>query len=531
MGTDNYKIKIILFSVLAIGIIAIACIFALSGGQKKKPGGNDKENRDPEVQGKTEQQGILMMLEEIDLDSSSITAIDLESGEEHSYIFTGGSDIRTKNNRVISATLLKKGNIARITADEDGKLKTLIGSDEVWAYKFIRNLKIDESVRKMETGNSVYRFGNVLKVLNDNEFVPLDSIETYEMDMVDIYGIDNVVYLIKVETGHGYLEVKNADLFYGGTLVYDTGKSCEITEDLRLMLSEGEHRVIFESGVDSVSPGMTVKISNNEETVIDLGQYGPEAPDVAEVVFKISPVGSLLYIDGVQTDWQDQWPEQVALGYHEIEVVLGGYTDYKGSIEVGPEGLTKTITLSKAPVIDEDDLIYDDFEEDEADPSEKYETDNLGNNAGNGNSGTASDDADLSEYSGIDIPDNTSVGEDDGDIETIDGDRPDGDTENNTGNNTGTIDITGDTGDDSELQDTRATFGEMTVFCTDGTEIYIDDVYKGRIAGESLTIPKPIGTIELKLVKQGYVTKKYTLTMDSEEESSIFRFPAMTPEG
>ena len=51
-----------------------------------------------------------------------------------------------------------------------------------------------------------------------------------------------------------------------------------------------------------------------------------------------------------------------------------------------------------------------------------------------------------------------------------------------------------------------------------------------RITNGSLTIPKPVGTIELKLVKEGYVTKKYTLTMDTEEENSIFRFPEMTPE-
>ena len=58
----------------------------------------------------------------------------------------------------------------------------------------------------------------------------------------------------------------------------------------------------------------------------------------------------------------------------------------------------------------------------------------------------------------------------------------------------------------------------------------INDAYKGRITNGSLTIPKPVGTIELKLVKEGYVTKKYTLTMDTEEENSIFRFPEMTPE-
>ena len=70
--------------------------------------------------------------------------------------------------------------------------------------------------------------------------------------------------------------------------------------------------------------------------------------------------------------------------------------------------------------------------------------------------------------------------------------------------------------------------GKMTVYSTDGASVYVDGVYKGDISGGSLTFDKPSGTISLELKKSGYVTKKYTLTMDDDEEEQVFRFPEMT---
>lgn len=516
MGNNNYKKIIILLSVLAVGIITITVILALKddGGYKPKGG---KQNPTASAVPDAPQPGTLMMLTGIDLDSSAIYAVELESGEEHAYIFTGGSDIRTKSNRVISAAMLKKGNIARIQADDEGKIKTLIGSDEVWTYKNNSNLRIYPETGRIDMGSNTYRFGSAMKVLNDGEFVSVDSLEMDGTDMVDIYGIDNFIYLIKVVSGHGYLTLTNNEDFLGGTIYYGIGKSADVTENLKVMLSEGEHEITVEN--NGCTATAVIKISNNEETAFDLEGYGPEPVEYGEVSFKIIPDGSLLYIDGVRTNYNE--PVSLTLGFHEIEAELGGYTGYKGSITVGTEGLSKSIALSPAPVQVSDDILYDD--PDDEDFFEDPEDDNEG-------SDTATDNW-SSNVGYTDIPDNTSNGPDDEDIEVVDGDRPSGGSSNNSGktNNDGSGNITV-TGDNGDVDDENGTYGEMTIYCSENTQIYINDAYKGRITNGSLTIPKPVGTIELKLVKEGYVTKKYTLTMDTEEENSIFRFPEMTPE-
>lgn len=228
MGNNNYKKIIILLSVLAVGIITITVILALKDGSGDKPKGG-KQNPTASVAPDAPQPGTLMMLTGIDLDSSAIYAVELKSGEEHAYIFTGGSDIRTKSNRVISAAMLKKGNIARIQADDEGKIKTLIGSDEVWTYKNNSNLRIYPETGRIDMGSNTYRFGSAMKVLNDGEFVSVDSLEMDGTDMVDIYGIDNFIYLIKVVSGHGYLTLTNNEDFLGGTIYYGIGKSADVT--------------------------------------------------------------------------------------------------------------------------------------------------------------------------------------------------------------------------------------------------------------------------------------------------------------
>ena len=528
---ERYKKLIILFSLLAVGIIVISVIFALKDDTKK--GGKDK-NTGNENSGNVVKDinGTLMMLTNVDLDSSNISMFELETGEEHTVVFTGGSDIRTKNMRVISAAYLQKGNIALVDFDENDRLISLIGSDRVWTYKNINKIKIDTELGRMELGGNVYRLANNYKVLNEGDFVPLDSLALNGTDMINLYGIDNNVYLIKVSSGHGYLVLDNYDDFLEGNIYYGMGKCETVTENLRLMLPEGEQEITVQK--DGETANAVVRIVNNEETCFDLEGYGPDIVEYREVTFNILPQGSLLYIDGVKTDYQK--PVSVTQGFHQIEVELGGYNSYKGSIEADTDGMVKNISLSPQPTAVPDDILYEDFNESENGIEDGSSEDNSSGNGSNDTVTTGTPGID--DVSAIDIPDNTSVSSEDGEIEVIDGDKSDDSQENSQGNghsgsSSDNITIVGDNDREDEsgdVRDSKQYSGDMTIYCSEGTEIYIDDIYKGRVSNGSLTTPKPIGTIELKLVKKGYVTKRYTLTMDAEEESSVFKFPDMTPE-
>jgi len=566
MSTDNYKKILILCAVLAVGIIGVSVIFALKNDEPKthktQTGKEQSGELTPEEPEKQE-----VMIKAINLDASVITVEYLSDGQEASYIFTGGSDIRTKTGRNISAAMLSPGNIVKISTDENGKLLSLYGHDRVWSYKNVERMKIYTDPKKIEVGSAVYRYDR-LNVLNDEEFVSVDSILPDGTDIFDLYGIDDRILLIKVSTGHGYLTLQNEGDFIGGTIHYGVGKSAEVTENLNITLREGDYDITVENNGNEARA--TVRIKNTETTSFDLDGYGPEPVVYGEVVFKIDPAGSDLYIDGVKTDYKD--PVKLIPGTHEIEAVLGGYNSYKGAIDVDAEGCTKQIKLSPAPQEKPEDIVYE-----ETNGGENSVTPPVNNGSNVGEpirDGT--DNADLSEYSNVDIPGSTSDDGDNGKIEVIDGDKqsslnsginggnpennnngkdkpggisivvsgdgededgneeaPDnqdlgkeengnnGSGENGNGNDAA---VPGDTDRNSEST------GRLVIRTSDGAGIYINGEYKGTVKNGELKVEKPPGVIELELKKDGYVTKKYTITLDDEEEEEVYRFPEMTPE-
>jgi len=539
MSTGNYKKIIILCFCLALGIIVVSVIFALKKDDGKKTGKKDSGTvtqipfDDKNI---TETEAIIT---DIDLDASEITVEPLTGGESLTLFYTGGSDMKTKTGRIISAAVLSRGNIVRIGYEED-RLVYLYGHDGVWSYKNAVNISLDVGIGKIEVGTDVYRFGENMKVLNNKEFTGTESLLLNGTDMVDLYGLGDKVYLIRVSAGHGYLTLTGAEDFMGGTVSYGLGKSAAVTEDLKLTLREGDYDITVEN--NGCTAEATVRIRNGETTAFDLTGYGPEPIEYCSVTFKITPEESDLYIDGVKHLHNN--PIDIPYGYHEIEVALGGYTTYKGSIEAGSEESVKRIALSPRPEEPDEDIIYEDAGasgENEnvagnVSPTPAADNNNTSPDTGKDNdkSGTVTD------YPDVDIPDSTTDTGDNGKLEVIDGDGDDSqgsDTgdDNSSGNGDDAKDAD-DTGDDNssgngdDAQDNAQNSGRMILFCSEGAKVYVNGVYKGTVTDGSLELSKPSGTFELELKKDGYVTKKYTLTTDPGEEEETFKFPALTPE-
>lgn len=494
-GKSDYKKIMILCAILAVGIIIISVIFALKSDEKEGHGTQKPADGTGITAAPEEQPALTCMILDVDLDSSTITLKNLQNGEKTELIYTGGSDIRTKSGRLVSAAMLKKGNIAKVKTGDDGKLLSLTGADDVWTYKNVENLKMYDDPGKIEVGSSIYHMDDFLEVLNGEQFTGKETLLTDGTDILDLYGIGDRVYLIKVNTGHGYLKLENTESFEGGSIYYGLGRSDVVDDDLRLTLREGDYAITIVK--DDLTAEATIRIKRDEDTCFDLLPFSPEPVEYGEVKLSISPKESELYIDGVKTD--NDGTLSLPVGVHDIEVSLGGYNSYKGTIDVGTAGVTKSISLSEAPEDVPDDIIYE-----ETVPETVTVTEAVTITPKPVAPDIIPDDSTLPADS--DIPDSTSDDGNDGNIEVVDG----------------------DTGVPAVTPVSSTGYGKITVYSTEGASVYVDGVYKGDISGGSLTFDKPSGTISLELKKSGYVTKKYTLTMDDDEEEQIFRFPEMT---
>ena len=66
----------------------------------------------------------------------------------------------------------------------------------------------------------------------------------------------------------------------------------------------------------------------------------------------------------------------------------------------------------------------------------------------------------------------------------------------------------------------------LTISCTEGTLVYVDGSYIGKIKNGTLVTKKYTGNHTIKLVLSGYGTKTYTIDLDDDGENAVLKFPA-----
>lgn len=337
----------------------------------------------------------------------------------------------------------------------------------------MKNVDVYKGVRNLVNERDIRRMsiGDAIYRYDDSLLVLNDgyfvSPDTlYKTDILSVYSIDGFVYMLKVTTGHGYLRLANDSAFTGGTLFVGTGLTVQITDGMLLTLQEGTYPITAENG--SLKGTGTLLISRDKTAVFDLAPFSPEPVEYCNVTFTIDPGFANLYVDGILTSYTN--PVPISYGEHYIEAVLSGYVTYEGLLYTSKPKASVAISLSAAPVPADEDILYD--------PDSPT---------------TAPEPAEDDPFA--DIPDNT----------------------------------TDDTPSPTSVSGTSEDLS-LIIHCTEGTAVYINDVYKGTISNGSLILDKPVGTISLRLTLEGYITRNYTVSLDDDGEDAEFTFPAMVKE-
>ncbi len=496
---SNYKIPIFAAGAVFLLIIALSVGYILSGaGDKNKPKPTDAPayaTDHPTITAEPVAGSFDAIIADVDPDNSMIVLVRLGSKDFEEFIYTGATDIRTSYNKPVTASLLRPGDFVTVSYSGENRLTKLIGMSNVDVYKGVKNLRTEPDIMRMSIGDAVYRYDDSLLILNDGYFVGQETL--YKSDVLSVYSIDGFVYLIKVTTGHGYLKLANDSSFIGGSLFVGTGMTVQIEKDMLLTLSEGTYAVTAKNG--ELKGSATMLVSRDKTAVFDLAPYSPEPVEYSNIMFSITPVYANLYIDGVLTDHSA--PVPVSYGEHYVEVMLTGYTTYEGILTASKPSAALSISLSAAPVVSvNDDLMYD---------SNAYMTE----------APAATGDP----YG--DIPDNTTDPDSD-DYPVISGLPTTAPVDTPTDIPT---DAPTDTPTEAPVK-TDSGDEKLIIHCTEGTAVYINDVFKGTISGGVLTLPKPSGEFSVRLTLEGYITRHYTVSVDNDGEDAEFTFPNMVKE-
>lgn len=518
---DNYRILIPVLAVLILLAIGISVYFVLHDDDAPKSTSvTDVTDTDKSGADTRDSSSFDAIITGIDLDSLSITLTRLGENQFEEYFYNGATQILTKYDRQVTATLLKPGDFVSIEFGDNNLLTKVSALKDIDVYEKILSPVIEADPMRITIADEVYRYDDNLLILNDGYFVGLDTLVS--TDILTAYSRDGFVYLLKVFSGHGYLSLSHATGFLGGTISITHEGDFEITTDFVRTLPEGEYNVRVSNGEDSGSE--TVLISRDKTSILDLSAFLPDGSEFGVITLSLTPEDSFVYIDGVMKDTSA--PISVAYGEHRIDVIADGYTSYEGPLTISKPSSTLNISLPVAPAGDSitgiDDSGYaSDENPDGPDSSPVSGSDStLHNQTASPGIQTVTEDPD--------IPDSTSDMTGDSYV-APDGEDPDEGADSGNLDEDSTTDYSGEgnTGNVSSGSDDL----QMIIYCTDGSAVYINDVYKGTIADGRLSFKKPDGTVSVRIVKEGYVTKYYTVSVEDDGENAEYRFPAMVPAG
>lgn len=515
----------IIFGVLIIGSILFSVLW--NGGSKPsgKPAESSVQDFNPDTYSSSSSDssarsgvtagavnyhtGIIKQFAE---DLSTVTIGEIGTGAEITGTFSGGTDITNSFGKKTTAAMLRIGDMVDIGIGQDAVLASVRVSTSTWTYKGIFNLTIDPDLKKITISDTIYRYDDSLLILSNNEFVDMSQMS--RLDVFDVCGIDNYIYLIKVASGHGVLKLQNIDAFLDGTLIIDDNEHHFITADsTEYTLSEGNHRVEITSGPLKVSE--TIRIDNRGTTNLDLLPYTPEPEKYCSVTFRIEPYGAMLSIDGQQRSYGD--PVSLPYGDHEISVTMSSYKPYFGTLSVSTETTVFSIALSydasSYTIPSGSDETADASGTSTYDPSAQAGSSSQSGATASQNGNASSQTDAAASQTGNDTTD-ISAGNSDG------AEQGGSDSENSED-----VSFSGSSG--GILVTSTDKF--LVISGSDGCAVFVEDKYQGILENGTLIIPKPLGTVHIRLTLEGYLTSSYTVTLEDDGENRFLELPAMIP--
>lgn len=283
---------------------------------------------------------IVAVLKEINTDQKEIVLFDINLKEDLRIVYSGGSSILDKYNQVISIKQLPIGTMVDVNYDyTTDKLRELRISTKAWEYVGVNNFTINPVLRTVKIVDTKYKFTDQVVVLNDGNFGTMKELAA--QDLLTIWGYKETIWSVKVTRGHGTVRLQDYEPFMGANITIGYESMQKITEDLVVTVREGNFNLTVENGKYSATKNITVL--RNQETVVSLADIGPEAPKMSRIIFDITPFGADLYINGELTSYANAI--EMPYGEHKVEVMLGGYTSYRGKLIIDEAGKLVKIEL------------------------------------------------------------------------------------------------------------------------------------------------------------------------------------------
>lgn len=285
---------------------------------------------------------ITAVLVDIDTEKMQIIVKDIYNGNNYVLSYNGGTDVKNFYDEVIVMAQLDEGEIVDVTFDPSKKKsKSVYVNKEAFRTNRVTGFKAISASSAITFGSSSYMYTDTLVVLSGGKI--LSPLEVMSRDEVTVRGIDNKIYSVSVDKGHGYLTFTGADEFVGGMVEIGRSFLYTVSSDMMIVVPEGEYEVVMSNNGQEAKK--TVYIAKDMTVTMDFSDYLPPANKTGTVEFQILPKDVDLFIEGNKTDYSK--PVVLEFGTYIINLLSDDYETYTTRIIVDSTYQVEAFDLAK----------------------------------------------------------------------------------------------------------------------------------------------------------------------------------------
>lgn len=266
------------------------------------------------------------------LSGNELVFRNIEGGSDKALSYDSATSFTSKRGMPLTTAELNVGAVYDVTFTTfDSRISSLSESNNVFTNKDITKFSINEKQHIIKVGSELYQLNKDVVIGSNDELCELMDITN--LDKLTLFGRDKEILSIVVNSGHGYIRVKNDSYFVGGWIEIGQEMIKVLTEDMLIPVPEGSYKIKVSNkgyvGHDDVI------VERDKETILDLSKIDIEEVSIGHVKFDITPEYALLFVDGLLTDFEERIP--LEYGIHAIRVESAGYDTISTSIKVGSE--------------------------------------------------------------------------------------------------------------------------------------------------------------------------------------------------
>ncbi len=401
-----------------------------------------------------------------DQQNKSVTFMNMDTGKQYTLYYDGTTYIKDKYGSPMTISQIRQGDVVDVNFLKGRRqIASMQLSPAAWVYDNVENYDLGGVNKTASIGSTTYSLPDDVVVLSEGERV--EVMDIVMQDVVSIQGIDHEIYSINVERGHGYLRLKNDQPLIGGWIEVGNSVIREITEDMLLVVPEGEYQVLLSN--NGASCTKSVIIERDKEIVLDVGDLEIPENKTGRILFSVTPSEAKVTIDHEEVDISRA--VELPYGIHQVHLEATGYDSLTKYIQVGSEYAKISFELekqkeedSKYPTISQNDVEEEPDVLTEEDKPKANERDSVSSNS----------------------------------VSSV-----------------------------SQNTVSASNGNKVYIDSPKGVEVYLDSVYMGV---SPVRFKKEAGRHTITLRKSGYKTKSYTIYLYNDKEDITYSFTDLEKE-